>query len=53
MVLLTLSDFQVFDQASSIARPMTVVTDGLEAYQDAITKEFFTLKAPGTEHMNT
>jgi len=30
---------------------MTVVTDGLRAYQDAITKEFFTLKAPRTEHV--
>jgi transposase-like protein len=32
-------------------RPMAVVTDGLRAYQDAITKEFFTLKAPKTEHV--
>ena len=30
---------------------MAVVTDGPRAYQDAITKEFFTLKAPRTEHV--
>lgn len=28
-----------------------MMTDGLRAYQDAITKEFYTLKAPRTEHM--
>jgi transposase-like protein len=28
-----------------------VVTDGLRAYQDAIPKEFFTLKNPRTEHV--
>ncbi len=44
---------QVLAQASSISqmRPMAVVTDGLRSYQDAITKEFFTLKAPRTEHV--
>jgi transposase-like protein len=44
---------KVLAQASSISqtRPMAVVTDGLRAYQDAITKEFFTLKAPKTEHV--
>lgn len=31
---------------------MAVVTVGLRAYQDAITKEFFTQKAPRTEHIN-
>jgi transposase-like protein len=30
---------------------MVVVTDGLRAYQDAITKEFFTVKVPRTEHV--
>ena len=30
---------------------MAVMTDGLRAYQDAITKEFYTLKAPRTEHV--
>jgi transposase-like protein len=44
---------KVLAQASTISqtRPMAVVTDGLRAYQDAITKEFFTLKAPKTEHV--
>jgi len=32
-------------------KPMAVVTDGLRAYQDAITQEFFTLKAPRTQHV--
>ncbi len=43
----------VLAQASSISRtrPMAVVTDGLRAYQDAIPKEFFTLKAPRTQHV--
>jgi transposase-like protein len=43
----------VLAQASSLAnkRPMAIVTDGLRSYQDAITKEFFTLKAPRTEHV--
>jgi len=44
---------KVLAQASSISqtRPIAVVTDGLRAYQDAITKEFFTQKAPRTEHV--
>jgi transposase-like protein len=44
---------KVLAQASSVsqARPMVVVTDGLRAYQDAITKEFFTVKVPRTEHV--
>lgn len=29
---------------------MAVVTDGLRAHQDAIPKEFFTLKGPRTQH---
>jgi transposase-like protein len=43
----------VLAQASSISqtRPMAVVTDGLRAYQDAISKEFFTLKTPRTQHV--
>ena len=32
-------------------RPLAVVTDGLRAYQRAITKEFHTMKAPITEHI--
>lgn len=35
----------------SKVRPMAVVTDGLRAYQDAISKEFYTMKAPRTEHV--
>lgn len=44
---------KVLAQASSLSqtRPMAVVTDGLRAYQDAITKEFFTQKAPRTQHI--
>ena len=44
---------KVLAQASSISqtRPVAVVTDGLRAYWDAITKEFFTQKAPRTEHV--
>jgi transposase-like protein len=43
----------VLAQASSSAnmRPMAIVTDGLRAYQDAISKEFYTMKAPRTEHV--
>jgi len=43
----------ILAQASSLAdkRPLAVVTDGLRAYQDAIPKEFFTMKAPRTEHV--
>jgi transposase-like protein len=44
---------KVLAQASTVSqtRPMAVVTDGLRSYQDAITKEFFTLKAPRTQHV--
>lgn len=44
---------KVLAQASSLSktRPMAVVTDGLRAYQDAIPKEFYTMKAPRTEHV--
>ena len=43
----------VLAEARNIAkvRPLAVVTDGLRAYQQAITKEFFTLKKPRTEHI--
>jgi len=43
----------VLAQASSLAnkRPMAVVTDGLRAYQDGVQKEFFTMKAPRTQHV--
>lgn len=44
---------KVLAQASSLSktRPMAIVTDGLRAYQDAIPKEFYTMKAPRTEHI--
>ncbi|MGD0494663.1 MAG: DDE-type integrase/transposase/recombinase [Candidatus Bathyarchaeia archaeon] len=44
---------QVLAQASSLSktRPMAIVTDGLRSYQDAIAKEFYTMKAPRTEHV--
>jgi putative transposase len=32
--------------------PKTLITDGLPAYHDAYKKEFWTLKAPRTEHIN-
>jgi transposase-like protein len=43
----------ILAQASSNAnmKPMAVVTDGLKSYSQAITKEFFTLKGPRTEHV--
>jgi transposase-like protein len=44
---------KVLAQASSLSkmRPMAVVTDGLRAYQDAIPKEFYTMKMPRTQHV--
>jgi transposase-like protein len=44
---------QVLAQASSISqtRPMAIVTDGLRSYQDAIPKEFYTMKSPRTQHV--
>ena len=40
-------------EARNIAkiRPMAIVTDGLRSYQHAITKEFYTMKAPRTQHV--
>lgn len=32
-------------------KPMTLITDGLRAYQDAYKKEFRTLRKPRTEHI--
>ena len=32
-------------------KPNQIVTDGLEAYEQAFKKEFFTLKGPRTEHV--
>jgi transposase-like protein len=34
-------------------KPMTLITDGLPAYHDAYKKEFWTLRNPRTEHVNT
>lgn len=34
-------------------KPKTIITDGLPAYHDAYKKEFWTLKNPRTEHINT
>jgi len=44
---------QVLAQASSISqtRPMAIVTDGLRSYEDAINKEFYTMKTPRTQHV--
>jgi transposase-like protein len=44
---------KVLAQASTISqtRPLAIVTDGLRAYQDAIPKEFFTMKGPRTQHV--
>jgi len=32
-------------------KPMTLITDGLQAYHDAYKKEFWTLRSPRTEHI--
>jgi putative transposase len=34
-------------------KPATLITDGLYAYRAAYNKEFFTIKTPRTEHVNT
>jgi len=34
-------------------KPQTLITDGLPAYHEAYKKEFWTLKGPRTEHINT
>lgn len=43
----------VLAEARNLAKikPFAVVTDGLRAYQHAITKEFYTMKAPRTQHV--
>jgi putative transposase len=46
---------EVFALAKEIAKgqkPDRVVTDGLHAYQKAFTKEFYTIRAPRTEHIS-
>jgi hypothetical protein len=35
------------------SKPLTVTTDGLQSYQDAFKKEFFTLRKPRTEHIRS
>jgi len=49
----TIDARNVLAEAHQLAkiRPMAIVTDGLRAYQHAITKEFFTLKNPRTQHV--
>ena len=46
---------KIFQKAKEVTgkKPMTLITDGLPAYHDAFNKEFFTLKNPRTEHINT
>ena len=44
---------QVLAEAHNLAKikPMAIVTDGLRSYQQAIKKEFWTLKNPRTQHV--
>jgi len=44
---------KLFQMAKKVTgtKPMTLVTDGLRAYQDAYKKEFRTLRKPRTEHI--
>jgi len=44
---------KLFQMAKKVMgkRPMTLITDGLPAYNDAYRKEFWTLKGPRTEHI--
>lgn len=44
---------KVFQEAKekAQAKPETIVTDGLRAYEDAVRKEFFTLRKPRTKHV--
>jgi len=45
----------LFKEGKVIAgkKPNTLITDGLPSYRNAFKKEFFTLKKPRTEHINT
>ena len=46
---------EVFALAKEMAKgqkPESITTDGLHAYRKAFNKEFFTLKAPRTEHIS-
>jgi len=44
---------KLFQMAKKVTgtKPMTLITDGLPAYNDAYKKEFWTLKGPRTEHI--
>ena len=44
--------FRVAKQRAK-SKPMTVTTDGLQSYQDAFNKEFFTLRNPRTKHIRS
>lgn len=33
-------------------RPCAIITDGLQSYKDAYTKEYFTVRTPRTKHIN-
>jgi transposase-like protein len=44
---------QLFQQGKEVTgkKPLTLITDGLKAYHLAYKREFFSLKAPRTEHL--
>jgi putative transposase len=44
---------KLFQMAKKVTgtKPVTMITDGLPAYNDAYKKEFWTLKGPRTEHV--
>jgi transposase-like protein len=46
---------KLFELGKKVAgkKPTTIITDGLRAYHDAYKKEFWTLKGPRSEHINT
>lgn len=46
---------KAFQKAKNMAKskPITVTTDGLQSYQDAFKKEFWTLRGPRTEHIRS
>ncbi len=45
--------FAPVDKGKEVAgkKPLTIITDGLRAYQDACTKEFYTKHNPRTKHI--
>jgi transposase-like protein len=46
---------KAFQKAKTTAKskPITVTTDGLQSYNDAFKKEFFTLRNPRTQHIRS